>query len=74
MTKTAPQRRSQIARVLTFFRSGHPDEVRAVFHILMEEGLIPAPPKERQRRKRRLNMAENNLPAPETNLSRETHA
>jgi pentatricopeptide repeat protein len=59
MTKTAPQRRSRIAHVLSFFREGHPDEIRAVFHILMEEGLVPEPPKERKvrRARRRLNGA-----------------
>jgi hypothetical protein len=60
MTHNAPKRRSRIAQVLQFFREGHPDEVRAVFHILTEEGLVPQPPKERKTRARRprLNGAE----------------
>jgi hypothetical protein len=64
MTKDATKRRSQIGRVLQFFRAGHPDEVRAVFHILVEEDLIPQSPKKQRKPRtkqdpsRRLNGAE----------------
>lgn len=54
MAKTT-QRRSRLSSVLSFFREGHPDEIRAVFHILAEEKLIPEPVRERGRRRRRLN-------------------
>lgn len=59
MSKTTKgPRRSRIATVLSFFREGHPDEIRAVFHILAEERLIPDSPKREQvRRKRRVNGA-----------------
>ena len=50
MKSTKGQRRSRIGTVLQFFRDGHPDEVRAVFHILAEERLIPESPKPRKAR------------------------
>jgi hypothetical protein len=64
MTKTAPQRRSQIARVMQFFRTGHPDEISAVIYLLLKEGLISDGPKElRHRRRRRLNETDVNSSA-----------
>lgn len=61
MTKTATKRRLPITRVLEFFRSGNPDEIRAVQLILASEGLLSVPPTVRRGRpvgaksRRRLN-------------------
>lgn len=50
MSKQKGQQRSRLATVLRFFREGHPDEIRAVFHILAEERLLPEPPRSRRPR------------------------
>lgn len=72
MTKTAPQRRSQIARVMDFFRNGSRDEIMAVILLLAKEDTIGDygihfdaldSLKQPKRRRRRLNGADVNSSA-----------
>jgi len=75
MSKTAP-RRSRIAKVLDFFRTGDKDEIKAVVLILAKEGIAfdgwTSMQEKTKRRRRRLNGGEPSVP--ETNLSREASA
>ena len=72
------KRGSRISRVLSFFRTGDPDEIRAVLLILAHEGIAGTVPeaklKAKRGRKPRLNGADRTTITQSNSLEREATA